>query len=345
MQQERTGRSHLNKNDKPNNCPSMGEAHRLSTQRIHSIRETARLTGVASDTLRKWEERYGILTPTRLPNGYRGYTVQDIALIRWLQRQIAGGARISLVAEDARNRLEAGWNPESDPVAKVDQPAAQLRPMLEIWREELLNGLIETQTDSARRSMETLFSLYEVETVLTEVLGPVMQQIGQLWESGAISEYQEHFSSVIVRDRLSSIRAQQRPGSGPSLITACLPGELHEIGILMLSILALRRGFRVTHLSGSPAPQGLCRAITELRPDAVCLSVATGEAFVAGLKHLGAIAAAAKSIKPTPLVLVGGRAIALTDSLPKVSGITFVTLSAEQTIDLLESELKFTLGR
>jgi len=296
------------------------------------------MTGVTPDTLRKWEERYGILTPTRLPNGYRGYTWHDIALIRWLQVQLAGGSRISLVAEEARNRLNAGWNPEFEPPVESTEVVAKDRPILEEWRAKLLNSLIRTQTDSARQHLDTIFSLYEVETVLTKILDPILKEIGRLWEKGEISEYQEHFSSVIIRDRLSAFRAQMRSGQGPTLITACLPGELHEIGALIVSILAVRRGFHVIHLSGSPSPQGLCRAIAELNPHAICLSVSTKEALSAGLPHLTPIAATALQAKGNPQVLVGGRAIAMADSLPVIPGITFVRSGAAQALDVLGSE-------
>src|SRR5512135_651212 len=51
-------------------------------------------TGITPTTLRAWERRYGILQPDRSDGGYRLYSEQDIALLRWLKGQIEAGVNI-----------------------------------------------------------------------------------------------------------------------------------------------------------------------------------------------------------------------------------------------------------
>ena len=67
------------------------------TARTYPIRAVARLTGVAIDTLRAWERRYGAVTPARDGRG-RVYTDEDVARLYLLQRavqvQAAQGAEI-----------------------------------------------------------------------------------------------------------------------------------------------------------------------------------------------------------------------------------------------------------
>ena len=41
-------------------------------------------TGIAADTLRAWERRYGVPMPRRTPGGHRLYSEQDVQLVKWL---------------------------------------------------------------------------------------------------------------------------------------------------------------------------------------------------------------------------------------------------------------------
>ena len=42
------------------------------------IQQVADITGISKQVIRKWEERYQLIQPTRLDNGYRIYSDKDI---------------------------------------------------------------------------------------------------------------------------------------------------------------------------------------------------------------------------------------------------------------------------
>jgi DICT domain-containing protein len=54
----------------------------------------ARATGVATATLRAWEERHGFPAPSRLPGGQRRYDEDDLARIRRVLAERAAGATL-----------------------------------------------------------------------------------------------------------------------------------------------------------------------------------------------------------------------------------------------------------
>ena len=89
-------------------------------------------------------------------------------------------------------------------------------------------------------------------------------------------EYQEHISSLAVRDFL--IRAYTSLAANtdaPLFLAACIPGERHEI-MLHLSLLeAAIKGYRTAFLGVSPAPNALEDAVVYLRPRVVVLSLTT----------------------------------------------------------------------
>ena len=63
-----------------------------------NIAALAHRTGVAPDTLRKWEQRYSILRPTRTAGGQRRYSERDVARVEWLSERLREGYRIGEAA-------------------------------------------------------------------------------------------------------------------------------------------------------------------------------------------------------------------------------------------------------
>ncbi len=55
---------------------------------IYSINAVSDITGVPATTLRFWENRFGIVKPTRTEGGHRLYSREDIERLRWLKNKI-----------------------------------------------------------------------------------------------------------------------------------------------------------------------------------------------------------------------------------------------------------------
>lgn len=62
------------------------------------IGELSRRTSVSRRSLRYYEEQ-GLLTPTRLPNGYRDYDERTVTTVRRIQILLSAGLGTSAVAE------------------------------------------------------------------------------------------------------------------------------------------------------------------------------------------------------------------------------------------------------
>ncbi len=75
-----------------------------TTYRIGAV---ARLTGVAADTLRVWERRYGAVSPQRSARGGRLYSPDDVARLRLMKFLVEGGDAISTVATLGLDALRA----------------------------------------------------------------------------------------------------------------------------------------------------------------------------------------------------------------------------------------------
>lgn len=64
----------------------------------YRIGAASRLTGIAADTLRVWERRYGVVTPRRSPKGGRRYSREDVSRLALIKRLVDAGHAIGSVA-------------------------------------------------------------------------------------------------------------------------------------------------------------------------------------------------------------------------------------------------------
>src|SRR3954471_22894716 len=94
------------------------------------IGELSRRTGISPELLRAWEQRYGLLRPSRSPGGFRLYSAADEGRIRRMTRLLADGWS----AAEAARQAVTGDGDEAQPAIEaplVDQLADELRTALD----------------------------------------------------------------------------------------------------------------------------------------------------------------------------------------------------------------------
>jgi DNA-binding transcriptional MerR regulator len=280
------------------------------------IGELAKRTGVSPELLRAWEQRYGLLQPTRTPGGFRLYSAADEARVQRMQSLVSGG----LAAAQAARLILSGGEPAPRTVSTsatiLDDAAGNLTASLDRLDEQ-----------TANTALDRLFSAYTVETVLQEVVLPYLHRLGERWEAGEVSVAQEHFASNLLRARLLGLAQGWGQGQGPGAILACAPGEHHELGLLAFGVALHRRGWRITYL-GTDSPIGAVADIApSLTPAVVVLLSLNPDNF---LDHAREIEQLTKQV---PVMIAG------TGATPEVARHTQTHLldqdpvSAAETID------------
>ena len=97
-------------------------------------------------------------------------------------------------------------------------------------------------------------SLYPVDVVNERLILPLLRLLGERWNERDAGIAEEHFFSVYLRNKLGTrIHHMNQRSNGPLLILACLPGEYHEIGLLLFALATVNFGYRVLIL-GSNTP-------------------------------------------------------------------------------------------
>jgi len=227
----------------------------------YPISTVASMTGVNPVTLRAWERRYGLIQPARTGKGHRLYSAQDVERIKEVLRLVEEGIPIGQVPQV----LEAGNRATSDLVPVGDGWAD--------YQERMVSAIEQFSEAGLESVYNEALSLYPVEIVTRRLLVPLLKELGKRWENATGSVAEEHFFGVYMRNKLGA-RFHHRQGNpqGPKLLAACLPGELHEIGILLFALAAHDRGFRIVLLGADMPLEELPIVVRRAKCDAIVLS-------------------------------------------------------------------------
>ena len=83
----------------------------LNQAATYNLKAVMHETGLAADTLRAWERRYGLPLPQRTRGGHRLYSERDIHVIKWLMRRQAEGLSISRAVGEWNKLISSGTDP------------------------------------------------------------------------------------------------------------------------------------------------------------------------------------------------------------------------------------------
>jgi DNA-binding transcriptional MerR regulator len=259
---------------------------------LYPIRPVAALTGVNAITLRAWERRYGLVKPGRTRKGHRLYTQADIEFIHRVVTLLEKGVPISQVRVSFAR--PEGLSPPAGEAKSGPWERYQTRMLTAITRFD--EGVLEDTYDDA-------LSLYPVDIVTRRLLLPLLKALGDRWvsaEEGSVAE--EHFFAVYLRNKLGArFHHGARTNTGPKLLAACLPGEQHEVGLLLFALSARDRGFRLVLLGADTPLSDLALAAKRSSSDALILSGSISPAPPVLEQDLPALVSAS----PVP-VFVGG---------------------------------------
>lgn len=229
---------------------------------LYNIQAVASATGVPAITLRSWERRYGIPEPKRDAKGYRLYSRRDVAITSWLRERVQQGIGISRAVNMLR--LLETEAPGVDHAATFN--FGQLHA-------QLIAAIAGLDEGSVNQAIARALMVAPVEEVALDLIQPVLYEVGERWKAGALSVTCEHVGSNLLRSYLTQLIRLSPPAiRDAAIVVGCAPGELHDIGALMLALFLRRRGFHVTYVGASVESESFIADVLRTRPDGVCLS-------------------------------------------------------------------------
>lgn len=214
------------------------------------IRTLAELSGVATSTLRAWERRYGLLHPERTPKGHRLYSQADTQRVLKILDLLNDGHSLGKIAQML--------SPEKQ-ITGTSEPAVatgDTTEMSSVWH-NFIQASLEATSDFSIERIDAIYneasSLYPVDMVTERLIEPTIAHLGTAWQEHPESGIaEEHFYTSWLKNRLGArFHHAYSQARGARIICACAPGNFHEIGLMLFSLSALTRGYRVLYFGAN----------------------------------------------------------------------------------------------
>lgn len=233
-----------------------------TSEKLYTIGTVSRLTGVGSITLRAWERRYELIHPVRKDSGHRLYTRKHIDQINRITSLTGQGMRISQIRPEMLE-LEQAANDDEDGAAGG-------------WKsylENMMGAIIGFDEARLEEIYNEVLSLYPIGLVTRLLLKPLLIELGLRWETERGSIAEEHFFAFYLRNKLGArFHHRSHNNRGPRLLLAGLPGEYHEIALLLFALAANEQGFRLLPLGANMPLEELANVAAKTQCDAIVLS-------------------------------------------------------------------------
>jgi DNA-binding transcriptional MerR regulator/methylmalonyl-CoA mutase cobalamin-binding subunit len=264
---------------------------------MYSIKAVSQATGLTVETLRAWERRYRVVVPRRDDLGRRVYCPDDVLRLRRLREATERGHPIGRLVQLDDPAL-VGLLHEPSP-----RPAAAATPSAFV--ERILAAAEDYSTARCEQALTLAISLLSPAQLIDDVLEPLLREVGERWHSGRFSIAQERMVSGSVRKHIGLVLdSYDRSARGPSIVFATLPGERHELGLLMSAMICASHGCKVHYLGADLPPQEIARYARE----AGAAMVAISAVLLEGMTVLpGQLALIRAELGPDVPVWVGGQ--------------------------------------
>lgn len=309
-----------------------------SDEPLYNMKAVEQQTDISAATLRAWERRYTLIEPKRTPSGYRLYSDRDIALLRWVRRQMDDGLTISRVVamlEAMRangEQLVIEWE-DQKPAPPRDGPVPPsnfVRP--------LTQALVSLDHDRADEVLEQAFAIYTMPTVYVELITPTLVEIGEMWHRGEISISIEHYATTYLRGRLLGLlQAYPHRPELPMIMVGCAPNERHEVGALIFAVMLRQQGFNAVYLGQDVPIEDIVRTATQEQAAMICLSASNPQTAIMLRNFKEQLERAGED---PPIFAYGGRAFDNDPELRRAVPGTYLGADPRDAIAIINNMLR-----
>lgn len=225
---------------------------------------------------------------------------------------------------DAAQQAYATAETEDLSFVDVDSPAGKLAA------EFMVTILEGDRRRATRQILDAVDAPFSIPEIMLQVLMPVQAEVGRLWHLNELSIAEEHLVTQTVELALGLLydRMPRDPPNGRVLVSGSIAGDLHDLGVRVVSDFFEMDGWRVIFLGPDVPPDDFARAAIDFEADLVLIG-ATRATMLARVKD--GVAAVHQANTPRVPVLVGGQAFA-TEGAWMTTGAEAVAHGPEQAV-------------
>jgi methanogenic corrinoid protein MtbC1 len=265
----------------------------MSNEVKYPIKAVVNKTGLSSHVIRIWERRYHAVTPERTATNRRLYSETDVERLAHLQNAVSAGHAIGQIARLPIEKLrqltqlsarDRAMNTESLSQGEVlaAAQAARIPQRRNANEEPAPQDFVESSIAAVRR-----FDTVLLEATLTRanlalgalqmierVIVPFINRIGEMWHEGTMRVMHEHLATSVIRTFCTNLKSMQDlPAAAPTIVVTTPAGQVHELGALIVALLARHQGWNTVYLGPNLPAEEIAAAADASQARAVALSI------------------------------------------------------------------------
>ncbi|HEY0079596.1 MAG TPA: cobalamin-dependent protein [Pyrinomonadaceae bacterium] len=187
---------------------------------------------------------------------------------------------------------------------------------------------------ASRLILEAVDSGVEVKDVYLHVFQTSQREIGRLWQMNQVSVAQEHYCTAATQLIMAQLypRIFRTEKNGRRVVATSIAGELHEIGIRIITDFFEMEGWDTYYLGANSPTAAILQALAERRADALAIS-ATMTFHIRPVENLIAAVRASQDLHAVK-ILVGGYPFNIEPELWKRVGADAYAADASEAVEM-----------
>ena len=216
-----------------------------------SIKDLENISGIKAHTIRIWEKRYELLSPDRTDTNIRRYSLSSLQELLNITLLYNHGFKISKIASLDQQEI---------PILVREIALKSNSEQVSINALKL--SMVNFDTVLFDATYEEIILHNDFEFVFINIFMPLMNELGILWQTNAISPSHEHFITNLIKQKIhiqtELLQKEYLPQHNNKIFVLYLPeDEIHELGILFLNYFILKFGYRTIFLGQSLQTESL----------------------------------------------------------------------------------------
>jgi MerR family transcriptional regulator, light-induced transcriptional regulator len=220
------------------------------SKKYFSIRDLENLSGIKAHTIRIWEKRYLLLSPERTETNIRTYSLDSLQKLLNITLLYNNGYKISKIAKIQETQIPTMVN---EIIAKNSEKHHAVNAFK--------LAMVNFDTAQFYNTYNSLVAERSFKEMFNDVLVPLMNELGLLWQVKAISTAHEHFITSLIKQKIyihTEKFQKLQPTREEEVFVLYLPeGEIHEVGLLFLNYEIVSKGFRSIYLGQANSLESL----------------------------------------------------------------------------------------
>lgn len=178
---------------------------------------------------------------------------------------------------------------ENNPASFIRASENSLAALARAFLDALLAGKRHV---ASRLILDAVENGTSVKDIYLQVFQPTQHEVGRLWQTNELSVAQEHYCTAATQLIMSQLYPHifSTEKNGLTLVATCISGDLHEIGVRMVSDFFEMEGWDTFYLGANTPTPALLGTLKERDADLIVISATM-------TFHLGAVKELIHSIR------------------------------------------------